>query len=77
MASQSFQIPAMTTRRCVRAISASISDVPGVRTVEAWLDTRTIRVTGIADPIVVQAAIRAAGYDVIAVPDRRVPEGHD
>lgn len=73
MASWSFQIPAMISRRCVRAISVSISDVPGVRTVEARLDTRTVRVTGTADSTAVQTAIRRAGYDVIALPDSPEP----
>ncbi len=74
MATQTFQIPAMTSRRCVRAISARISDVPGVRTVEARLDTKTVRVTGTADPTAVQTAIRGAGYDVLARPDGPVPD---
>ena len=69
MASQSFRIPTMISRRCVRAISARISDVPGVRTVEAFLATRTIRVTGTADPAAVQTAILAAGHEITAVPD--------
>jgi copper chaperone CopZ len=49
----------------VRAISARVSDVPGVRTVEASLDTGTIRVTGTAHPTAVAIAIRQAGYDAI------------
>jgi copper chaperone CopZ len=60
---QEFQVPGMRSRRCVRAISARVSDVPGVRTVEAALDTGTVRVTGTADPAAVQAAIQLAGYD--------------
>ena len=75
MTSQSFRIPTMTNRRCVRAISALISDVPGVRTVEVWLATRTVRVTGTADPAAVQAAIRAAGHEITAAPDAPDPDG--
>jgi copper chaperone len=75
VASQSFEIPTMTNRRCVRAISACISDVPGVRTVEARLDTRTVRVTGTADPAAVRSAIRAAGHHATALPDRPEPGG--
>ena len=59
----------MTSRRCVREVSAWISDVPGVRTVEARLDTATVHVTGTADPAAVQAAIRQAGYTATALPD--------
>jgi len=56
----------MHGRGCVRAISARVSDVPGVRTVEASLDTGTVRVTGTADPTAVKAAIRLAGYHATA-----------
>jgi copper chaperone CopZ len=59
----------MTSRRCVREVSAWISDVPGVRTVEARLDTATAHVTGTADPAAVEAAIRQAGYTATALPD--------
>ena len=69
MEAQRFAVPGMSDRRSVRAISASVSDVPGVRTVEARLDTGTVRVTGTADPKAVQDAIRRAGYDVAAMPD--------
>lgn len=62
MATQEFQVSGMRSRGCVRAISGRVSDVPGVRTVEANLDTGTLRVTGTADPAAVAAAIRHAGY---------------
>ena len=68
MASQWFRVPGMSSRGCVRAISARISDVPGVRTVEVRLDTGTVRVTGTADSTAVQAAVRRAGYDVHTLP---------
>jgi copper chaperone CopZ len=63
VATQVFQVSGMCSRGCVRAISARVSDVPGVRTVEARLDTGTVRVTGTADPAAVAAAIQLAGYD--------------
>jgi copper chaperone CopZ len=75
VASQSFQIPTMTSRQSVRGISACISDVPGVRTVEARLDTRTVRVTGTADTAAVRTAIRAAGHEATALPDGPHPDG--
>ena len=65
----------MTSRQRVREISARISDVPGVRTVEVRLDSRTVRVTGTADPAAVQTAIRGAGYDVSAGPAGPEPDG--
>ena len=57
MPSQWFQVPQMTSRRCVREVSAWISDVPGVRAVEARLDTATVHVTGTADPAAIAAEI--------------------
>ena len=65
MIAQWFRIPEMRSRHGVRAISACVSDVPGVRTVEARLDTRTLSVTGTADATDVQTAIRRAGYQAI------------
>jgi copper chaperone CopZ len=59
----------MTSRRCVREVSAWISDVPGVRTVEARLDTVTVHVTGTAEPDAIEAAIRQAGYTATALPE--------
>ena len=55
-------VPAMTARQDVRAISAVISDVPGVRTLRADLATGTVQVTGSADPVAITAAVTAAGY---------------
>ena len=43
-------VPAMTARQDVRAISASISDVPGVQTLQADLATHTVQVTGPLSP---------------------------
>jgi copper chaperone CopZ len=67
-----FRIPQMSSRHGVRVIS--VSDIPGVRTVEARLDTRTLSVTGTADATAVQAAIRRAGYDVITLSNRAEPD---
>jgi copper chaperone CopZ len=67
---QSFRIPEMSSRHGVRAISACVSDVPGVRTVVARLDTRTLSVTGTAGAAAVQTAIRRAGYQATILSDR-------
>ena len=75
MPSQWFQVPEMTSRRCVRDVSTRISDVPGVRTVEARLDTATVHVAGTADSAAVEAAIRRAGYSATALPDGTPPGG--
>ncbi|SHN88692.1 Heavy-metal-associated domain-containing protein [Geodermatophilus obscurus] len=60
----SIHVSAMSSRQDVRAISARISDVPGVQTLEADLAARTVQVTGPADPAAVAAAVGAAGYAV-------------
>ena len=59
-------VPAMAARRDVRVVSASISDVPGVRTLRADLAAHTVQVTGPVDPVAVIAAVTAAGYAVAA-----------
>jgi len=56
---------AMTARHDVRAISAVISDVPGVQTLRADLATGTVQVTGSADPAAITAAVTAAGYPAV------------
>ena len=60
----SVHVPAMCSRRCVRAISARVNDVPGVQTLEIDLAARTVHVTGPANPAAVVAAIEAAGWAV-------------
>ena len=71
----SVHVPAMTAREDVRAISATISDVPGVRTLQADLSTGTVQVTGTADPTAVTAAVSAAGYAVAPATDGFPPTG--
>jgi copper chaperone CopZ len=55
----------MTARRDVRAISAILSDVPGVQTLRADLATGTVQVTGSADPDAITAAVLAAGHPAV------------
>jgi copper chaperone len=57
-----FQVPGVGCRRCVRTVSAAVSDVPGVRTVQVDIAHGTVDVTGDADPTVVHAAIVRAGF---------------
>jgi FtsP/CotA-like multicopper oxidase with cupredoxin domain len=56
------RVPAMRSRRDVRAVSARISDVPGVQTLHADLATKTVQVSGSAAPAALTAALAAAGY---------------
>ena len=65
----------MSSRHGVRAISACVSDVPGVRTVQASLDSRILNVTGTADATAVQTAIRRAGYEAVILSDRPESDG--
>jgi copper chaperone CopZ len=58
-------VPAMTARQDIRAISACISDIPGVQTLRADLATSTVQVTGSADPAAITAAVTAAGYPAV------------
>jgi copper chaperone len=60
-----FRVSGITCRRCVRRISAAVTDVPGVRTVEVDVDRGTVRVTGDHEPDHVRTAIRAAGYRLV------------
>ena len=75
MVTQWFHIPQMSSRHGVRAISACVSDVPGVRTVQARLDSRTLSVTGTADTTALQMAIRRAGYEAVILSNRPEPDG--
>ncbi len=64
-----FSVPTMASRSSLRAISARVCDVAGVRTVEADLRSRTVVVSGTADPGAVRAALVAAGHpDALLVP---------
>jgi copper chaperone CopZ len=58
------RVSGMRCRRCVRAISAGVSDVAGVRTVEVDPAAGTVRVSGDADPAAVRAAVVALGFAV-------------
>ena len=75
MITVSFRVAGMTSRASVRAISARVSDVAGVRTLTADLRTRTVQVTGSADPAQVVAAIADAGYAVVSGPGALPPTG--
>ncbi len=73
-------VPEMTSRHCVRAISAQVRDVTGVVALEADTSTRTIRVQGPADPEAVLSAIAAAGYEAVVLnpsaPEQESTGGH-
>ncbi|MFE9694488.1 heavy-metal-associated domain-containing protein [Micromonospora sp. NPDC005806] len=53
-------LPTGMCRRCVRAVSRRVSDLPGVVSLEFDVDAGTLRVGGEVDP----AALRRAGLAV-------------
>ena len=55
-------VDGMICRHCVRTVSAWLSDVPGVVTIEADLVERTIRITGEAEEQALRTAVANAGY---------------
>jgi copper chaperone len=57
-------VPGMSCDHCIRTISASVADVPGVRTVSVDLASKTVHVTGTPDHAAVCTAIGDAGYEV-------------
>ena len=71
MTSHEFHVRGMNSRSRIRRISGSLSDVPGVRTVEVDGEAETVRVTGTAQAASLQAAIRRAGFDVLPWPGIR------
>ena len=56
-------VPDISCGHCVNAIKAEVAEVRGVTAVDVDLATKTVRVTGGADPSAVRAAISEAGYE--------------
>jgi copper chaperone len=56
-------VPDISCDHCVRAITAEVSQVPGVQAVDVRIDTKTVTVTGSAPEGDVRAAISEAGYE--------------
>jgi copper chaperone len=69
MDSFTIRVPGMTCRHCVRAVSAAVSDVPGVSAVAVDVTTRSVEVRGPAEPAAVRTALAAIGYP--PEPDRK------
>jgi copper ion binding protein len=62
-----FSVPGMTCGHCVAAVRGEIERVPGVRTVDVDLDSKSVVVTGTAvDQAAVVAAIDEAGYEALS-----------
>jgi copper chaperone CopZ len=58
----SLRVPDMSCRHCVRAVSAAVSDVPGVSVVTVDVARKSIDVRGTASPAAVRDALAAIGY---------------
>ncbi|WP_248963816.1 heavy-metal-associated domain-containing protein [Sphaerisporangium perillae] len=56
-------VPDISCGHCVNAITGSVGEVPGVSAVDVDLTTKTVTVTGAADPSAVRSAIAEAGYE--------------
>lgn len=56
-------VPGMACQHCVRAISASVSDLPGVEAVQVDLVAKRVEVSGLTDESTVRAAVADAGYE--------------
>jgi len=62
----SYSVPGVSCEHCRTAITAEVSQVPGVDGVAVDLDAKRVSVTGtgLVDDRAVRAAIDEAGYDV-------------
>ena len=62
----SYSVPGISCEHCRTAISAEVTRVPGVESVEVDLEAKRVSVTGegVSDDAV-RAAIDEAGYDAV------------
>jgi copper chaperone CopZ len=61
-----YSVPGMSCGHCRTAITAEVTAVPGVETVEVDLDTKLVAIGGERlDDAALVAAIDEAGYDVV------------
>lgn len=70
-----YSVPGISSGHCRAAITAEVSAVSGVDTVEVDLDTKLVRVLGAAlDDAAIRRAISEAGYaaaSFTSAPERR------
>ncbi|MCV7431142.1 cation transporter [Mycolicibacterium bacteremicum] len=57
-------VQGMSCGHCVKSITAAVTPLAGVTSVDVDLAAKKVTVTGNADPGVVAAAIEDCGYDV-------------
>jgi copper ion binding protein len=61
-----FNVQGMTCGHCVSSVKEEVGEVPGVTGVEVDLATGLLTVQGDADAAAITAAVREAGYQVVA-----------
>lgn len=62
----SFTVPGMTCGHCTSAVEAELVKVPGVRSVQVDLDTKSVVVTGDGlEWSSLKAAVDEAGYELV------------
>lgn len=59
-----FAVP-LSCEGCIKSVSTSLYDVPGISSVKADLDSQLVSVVGTAPPSQIVAAIEATGKDAI------------
>ena len=68
MSTLTLQVPGMTSRPCVRKVTAVLRDVPGVQLVQADLTTATVVLRGEPTVADVLAALDEAGFPGTVLP---------
>jgi len=58
-----YRVPDISCEHCVNAITAEVTPLDGVTSVDVDLETKTVKVTG-GDDTAIIAAIDEAGYDI-------------
>ncbi|NNF54522.1 MAG: heavy-metal-associated domain-containing protein [Acidimicrobiales bacterium] len=60
---RTYSVPAMSCDHCIKAITGSVTPVPGVESVVIDLKSKVVTVVG-GDDAAIIAAIDDAGYDI-------------
>ena len=63
---QVLKISGMMCQHCQNHVEAALKAVPGVESVAVSLEEKTAKVTGNADRAALAAAVKDAGYEVVA-----------
>ena len=68
-------VPGMTCRHCVRTVTNALRDVPGVMTVVADMESRTVAITGAVREHDVLTALEQCGFPAAAGPPQEPAAG--